>query len=312
MTSIPNKSTDPTTTASATGAPRRDERPPLRRSGDQHRHLLVHGLLSATAERRLFERLADPSISPQEHRRIEAKIARSNMRLVEKIARTYTPPGTLTHEDLFAAGCRGLLRAIEKFDVSLRYRFSTYATRWIRQAINRELEDTSHTIRVPSHMHQKIARARRAQASLAATTGSEPSKKELANELGVDPAEVDFYDVVSRRCVANLSLDAPLLEDGEPLHAILPDPASTGPHGPLPDLLDPAGEHAHVLDEVIDTLPADLAEIIRGRYGLGQPHAKAKTLDELGRDFGVSKERIRQKQLKALDLLRVRLQKALR
>ena len=264
-----------------------------------HRNLLNHGLLQPDEERYL---LRDVARAPTRRRRDRAagRLAASNMRLVDSVARKYFPPGTMSHEDLFEAGCEGLYRAIRKFDPDRGVKFSTYATYWIRQAIARELENYSRPIRLPAHLHQKIARAIRTASDLSLTSGHAPSKEELADHLGVTVQDVDSYHNVRKRCSETRSMNSPITEDGREFAEVMPDGAKCA-EDHLPHLFDEQTSDALLLHQALDTLSETERHIVRARYGLDGK--EPKTLAYLSKELGISAERVRQRQLNATDKL---------
>lgn len=266
---------------------------------DAPARLLDHGILTRGQELRLLRR-ATLSRDCREKKRATDQIASSNMRLVASIAAKYSPPQSLTGEDLFAAGCQGLYRAIQKFDVDRGFRFSTYATRWIRQSISRAIEDSGSTIRVPSHMHQKVARASRARTDLSATLGEPPDSAVLADYLGVRSDEVEFYRTVTARCGPHVTLDEPLSEDGTKLSESLSDPKAYT-EGSLPHLFNQKAADLEALPAALDHLKPEYRHIIVSRYGLGD--SEPRTLRTLANELGLSQERVRQKQIRATEAL---------
>ena len=269
---------------------------------DYRTALLDHPILDREEELRLL-RTATQHESSRSRQRAAGRLAQHNMRLVWSIVRKYTPPNNMSHEHLFAVGLLGLYKAIQKFDVGRKLRLSTYATNWIRQAITREIEDFGHTIRIPSHMNQAIARENRVRAELSALTGNAPSEEELSEALGVKPKEISFYREVRTRCHANLSLNSPA-RAGDPDGPTLGDTLSSETNGPedeLPHLFDERHADTANLKRAIERLPPEHARIIRARYGLGD--VPPKSLRELGEELGTSPERVRQKQFTATENL---------
>ena len=269
---------------------------------DTRADLLDHPVLSRVEESRLLK-IVTHSDSPRQRERAVERLARHNMRLVESIARKYSPPSSMSRDHLFAAGLEGLHKAIRKFDLSKNVRLSTYATNWIRQSVTREIEDFGHTIRIPSHMNQAISRERRARTELSSWTGTEPSDEKLAEPLGVKPDQIDFYREVKTRCHYNPSLDTPTNPanpNGPRLGEELPSEDSS-PDASLPHLFDERYQTAAELREAIQELPDVYAKIVRDRFGLSD--RPAKSLREVGDELGISPERVRQKQLKATEIL---------
>jgi RNA polymerase primary sigma factor len=226
-------------------------------------------------------------------RRAHDELVRSNLRLVVSMARRYTRHG-MDLLDVIQEGNLGLLRAADKFDYTLGYKFSTYATWWIRQAISRGIADRSRLIRLPVHFHDKLIKVLRTQRILEHRYGRDPSLAELAAALTMDPGEVQAVLDWSRPVV---SLDTIVGEGDITLGDLLADDVDIdGRTDPIEVVLSSARERdvSAVLDEVLDQRAA---EVIRRRYGIGgRPE---ETLENIGEDFGVTRERIRQIENKA-------------
>ena len=221
-------------------------------------------------------------------------LVKANTRLVVSIAKRYMGQG-VPFLDLIQEGNLGLLKAVEKFDHKRGFKFSTYATWWIRQAITRAIADQGRTIRVPVHVGDRIREMYKVSRSLEQDLGREPTSEEIADEMSLPPKKVSWLLRVSRRTV---SLEKPVgeEEDSELGNFIedesSPTPAESAYHTLLQEKLE----------EVLATLTPREARILRLRYGLHNGHAH--TLEEVGRKFGLTRERIRQIEVEALRRLR--------
>jgi RNA polymerase primary sigma factor len=247
-----------------------------------------------------------PLLSKEEERKLAAlaqagnenarqKLVSANLRLVIMAARHYTQNTSLSFEDLIQEGNLGLIRATQDFKPELGWRFATYAMYWIKQSISRAILNQSRTIRLPIHILELQSKYKKAQSELRERLNRAPTAQEIAEELGVEVKKIEEIEKIVKDPVSlNASLND---EDDGTVEDLVADPNAIKPEDKIDnELLSKA------IAQVLPTLDEREQEVIIARYGLNQ--AKPKTLDQLGVEYGVSKERIRQIEQKALRKLR--------
>lgn len=245
-------------------------------------------MLSADEEVKLAHRIAEGDQSAKN------ELVEANLRLVVSLARHYQGCG-LSYQDLIQEGNIGLIKAAEKFDVSKGFRFSTYASWWIKQALSRAIADQSRTIRIPVHMTENINKFKKTERELLSQLNREPKVKEIADAMGISEKQAKE---IQSYIVEPTSLDIQVGDDDDTtIGSFIEDTHFVNPESAY--IKESNGD---VVNAVLDTLSDREANILRLRFGIGGK--KVMTLEEVGKEYGLTRERIRQIEAKALRKLR--------
>jgi RNA polymerase primary sigma factor len=248
-------------------------------------------LLDAVEERELSRR------THEDDEEARKRLIESNLRLVISIAKKYRGRG-VPFEDLIQEGNAGLIKAVERFDPSLGNRFSTYATWWIRQAVTRAVADHARTVRLPAHVVDSLFRLRRAENELSIELGRDATEEELSTRLGIKTGEVRRLREISQPIASINARIGAAAEDGSEMGDLLPDERSEDDYTRVE-----LGQWEGTLHEAVRSLPEREACILKMRHGLDGSN-KIRTLREVSEALGISQERARQVEIKALRTIR--------
>jgi RNA polymerase primary sigma factor len=265
----------------------------IRKARARSRRLAEFEAEVGVSKKRMMELVAAVENAHDRMTTVKNRFIEHNLKLVVAIAKDYRNLG-LSFPDLIQEGNLGLIRAVEKFDHRRGFKFSTYAVWWIRQALVRAIQNHSRTIRLPSHVHDRLQRSQRIRAELTGKLGREPTPAELAPALGTDTEALEALDRLSREAI---SLESNVAGTEKRLEDFVPDPLSSAPDGGIDDDRMRSG-----VGTLIGTLTPREQLILRLRYGLGGE--EEHTLEQIGQSLGLSRERVRQLEARALKKLR--------
>jgi len=265
----------------------------MRRARARTKKLREFEAEAGVSKKRMLELATSVENAHERMTTVKNRFIEHNLKLVVAIAKDYRNLG-LSFPDLIQEGNLGLIRAVEKFDHRRGFKFSTYAVWWIRQALVRAIQNHSRTIRLPSHVHDRLQRSQRIRAELTGKLGREPTPAELAPALGTDTEALEALDRLSREAI---SLESNVAGTEKRLEDFVADPGSDPPDGGIDDDRMRSG-----VGSLIGTLTPREQLILRLRYGLGGE--EEHTLEQIGQSLGLSRERVRQLEARALKKLR--------
>ena len=265
----------------------------MRRTRARSRRLAILEEEVGVSKKRMMELVTAVENAHDRMTTVKNRFIEHNLKLVVAIAKDYRNLG-LSFPDLIQEGNLGLIRAVEKFDHRRGFKFSTYAVWWIRQALVRAIQNHSRTIRLPSHVHDRLQRSQRIRAELTGKLGRDPTPAELAPAMGTDTEALEALDRLSREAI---SLESNVAGTEKRLEDFVPDPLSSAPDGGIDDDRMRSG-----VGTLIGTLTPREQLILRLRYGLGGE--EEHTLEQIGQSLGLSRERVRQLEARALKKLR--------